>query len=67
MDIKKLTLEQLKALAYDQLVMVEQSQNNIKVINAEISERNKNMSEEEMEASKDEEVVEPTTPEEETE
>lgn len=40
MDIKTMTVEQLKALAFDQLVLLEQAQNNLKVINAEIQLRN---------------------------
>lgn len=69
MKIEELTLEQLKSLAYDCLLQIEQSQNNLKIINAEIGKRNSNMSEENTE-----EVVEPTplevgdvTPEEEAE
>lgn len=46
MDIKKLSIQELKAFAYDQLVLIEQGQANIKIINAEIAERNKPMSEE---------------------
>jgi len=46
MDIKTLPLKELKALAYDQLVQLEQFQTNLKIINAEIAERNKTMSEE---------------------
>lgn len=45
MDIKKLTLEELKALVYDELAKVEQSQQNIRILNQEINERNKLQSE----------------------
>ena len=34
-----MTVEQLKALAYDEMVMLEQSKNNIKLINAEIANK----------------------------
>ncbi len=40
MDLKTQTLEQLKALAYDQMVLQEQAQRNIQVINQEIALRN---------------------------
>lgn len=36
-----MTLEQLKALAYDQLAFLEQTQNNLRLINAEIAEKSK--------------------------
>jgi hypothetical protein len=39
MDISQMTLEQLKALAYDQLVILNQTQANINVIQAEIKKR----------------------------
>jgi hypothetical protein len=38
--MEKLTLEALKALAYDNLVQSEQAQNNLKILNAEIAKRN---------------------------
>ena len=39
MDITQLTLEQLKALAYDQIVILNQTQANINAIQAEIVKR----------------------------
>jgi len=39
MDISKLTIEQLKALAYDQIMLIQQSQNNLNLIQAEIEKR----------------------------
>ena len=39
LDLTKLDVKELKALAYDQLVLIEQSQNNLKLINQEIVKR----------------------------
>jgi len=39
-NIKTLTIEQLKALAYDQLVELERIQKNINILNQEIASRN---------------------------
>ncbi len=36
LDITQMTVEQLKALAYDQLATIENAQNNLKVVNEEI-------------------------------
>jgi len=36
-----MSLEQLKALAYDQLALLEQTQNNLRLINVEIAEKSK--------------------------
>ena len=41
MDLKTLSVEQLKVLAYDQIILLNQTQSNIRVIEAEIAERNK--------------------------
>ena len=41
MDIKTLTIEQLKSMVYDQLVTVETAQSNIKLLNQEIANRSK--------------------------
>ena len=38
-DISQLALNDLKALVYDNLAMLEQSQNNINTLNAEIQKR----------------------------
>lgn len=38
-DVTKMTVEQIKALAYDQIVLLEQAQNNLKILNAEIQKR----------------------------
>lgn len=40
MNIKELTLEQLKAAAYDQLVIIENAQRGLTIINQEIANRN---------------------------
>lgn len=42
MDIKKITTESLKAIAYDNLVQLEQAQKNIKIINDELVSRTQN-------------------------
>lgn len=47
-DLKQMSLSDLKALAYDQLALIEQNQNNLKIINAEIAERNTKMREDEI-------------------
>jgi len=39
MDLFKLTLDQLKALCYDQLVILNQAQANINILQAEINKR----------------------------
>jgi hypothetical protein len=39
MDISKLSVEALKAMAYDEFVRVQVSQKNLEIINAEISKR----------------------------
>ena len=39
--IKDFTIIELKAMAYDQLIIIEQAQVNIKLINTEIAERTK--------------------------
>lgn len=39
MNIKEMSINELKALAYDQLAIIEQTQNNLKLINQEILER----------------------------
>jgi len=41
MDIIKMSIEQLKALCYDQIVLFNQAQNNINIIQAEIAKRQK--------------------------
>jgi hypothetical protein len=38
-DINSLTVDQLKVIAYDQLVLIEQSQANLKTVNAKIAEK----------------------------
>ena len=48
MDIKKFSLTELKAMAYDQLAQLEHIQQNIRLINAEIAEKSKPMNEEEI-------------------
>lgn len=40
MDITSKTTEELKALAYDQLLVLNQTQTNIKLIEQEIAKRN---------------------------
>ena len=39
MDLRKMSVDELKVLAWEQLVMVEATQNNLKVIRAELSSR----------------------------
>lgn len=39
MDISTLNMTELKALAYDQLVLLQQTQNNIRILEAEIQKR----------------------------
>ena len=41
MELKDMNVEQLKALAYDQLVLLQQTQNNINIIQQEIANRQK--------------------------
>jgi len=41
MNLKEMTLEALKALAYDQLALLEQTQVNLRLINEEIAEKSK--------------------------
>lgn len=41
MNIKEMSLEALKALAYDQLALLEQTQVNLRLINEEIAEKSK--------------------------
>ena len=38
-EIKNMTVTELKALAYDQISLLEQTQNNLRVINAEIQSK----------------------------
>jgi hypothetical protein len=40
MDITTLSLTELKALAYEQLVLLNRTQNNLKIIEQEIAKRN---------------------------
>ncbi len=40
MDVTKLTVEQIKSMAYDQIVLLEQTQRNLQILNAEIAKRN---------------------------
>lgn len=39
MTIEVMTSDQLKVAAYDQIVAIENAQNNLKIINAEITKR----------------------------
>ena len=39
MDISKLTLQELKSLAYDQIILLNQTQANINLLQAEIDKR----------------------------
>lgn len=43
MDITKKTLDELKSLAYDQIVLLEQTKNNLSILNAEIEKRVKEL------------------------
>jgi hypothetical protein len=40
MNIKQMSITELKALAYDQLAQIEMNQANLRAINAEITKRN---------------------------
>lgn len=57
MDLKTQTLEQLKALAYDQFVVLHQTQSNIKLIEQEIATRNERLNTTTTESSTDDESV----------
>lgn len=46
MDIKTMTVEALKALAYDQLAQMESCKQNLSIINQEIATRNQKKAEE---------------------
>lgn len=46
-ELMDLSVQELKALAYDQLAILEQTQNNLKIINARITELSKQQSAEE--------------------
>jgi hypothetical protein len=39
MDITKLNVQELKALAYDLLIQAEQAQNDLRIVNQEIQKR----------------------------
>lgn len=39
MDITKLSITELKSLAYDEMAKIQQAQNNLNIINAEISKK----------------------------
>lgn len=56
MDISKLSIESLKAMAYDEFVRVQVSQKNLEIINAEISKRQAEVSETEPVEPKKEET-----------
>lgn len=38
MDIKNMSIEQLKALAYDEVLRLEQSKNNLQILNKRIND-----------------------------
>lgn len=40
MDIKKLSIEQLKAMSYDELIKIEISRKNLELLNQELTARN---------------------------
>ena len=40
MDVTKLSVEQIKSMAYDQIVLLEQTQRNLQILNTEIAKRN---------------------------
>jgi len=58
MDITKLTVVELKALAYDELAKMEVAQNNLKTINQELAKRSQPAVEEKPVEEKVEEVKE---------
>lgn len=51
--LKDLTLEQIKALAFDTLVDIEKFQNNLRILNQEIAERSKEKPQEKVENKKE--------------
>lgn len=40
MNIQEMTTEAIKALAYDQFIIIETAQNNLKLLNQELNRRN---------------------------
>ena len=46
MDLTKMTLEQLKSLAYEQIKLFEETRRNLQILDAEISKREKEVKEE---------------------
>ena len=54
--IKDFSVTELKAMAFDQIISIEQSQNNLKVINQELVSRNENMVVKEEDKKVEEEV-----------
>lgn len=43
MDLKQLNLEQLKSLAYDQVVAIEQAKHNLQIIQQEITKKSEEL------------------------
>jgi len=41
MNIETMTVTELKAAAYEQVVLLEQTQNNLRILNAKIAEKSK--------------------------
>lgn len=59
MTLQEATLEQLKAIAYDELVKIEQIQNNLQIINSEIAKRTKMVEDTQEIQETNQEVIDP--------
>jgi len=46
MDFTKMTLEQIKSIAYEQIKLFEETRRNLQILDAEISKREKEVKEE---------------------
>lgn len=56
MNLKEISIVELKAMAYDCLASIEINQNNIRAINAELQSRNQQLLETKTEVKKDDET-----------
>lgn len=41
MDLNKMSLDEIKSLAYDQILLLDQTKSNLNILNAEIEKRGK--------------------------
>ncbi len=65
-DISKWSIEKLKAFAYDCLVVIEQNQNNLKLLNQELTKRKMNPENEEIKPQEESQTEAPEAPAEES-